>query len=73
MNELAELVDDDGSCFVDGFTIGRYDFGNVYFPDRLNVAGLDLDTIGKKRQCFFHQMFYVVFTNVWCIINDPKK
>ncbi|CAI6376969.1 unnamed protein product [Macrosiphum euphorbiae] len=44
MNELAELVDDDGSCFVDGFTIGRYDFGNVYFPDRLNVAGLDLDT-----------------------------
>jgi len=54
MNELAELVDDDGSCFVDGFTIGRYDFGNVYFPDRLNVAGLDLDTIGKKRQWFFH-------------------
>ena len=54
MNELAELVDDDGSCFVDGFTIGRYDFGNVYFPDRLNVAGLDLDTIGKERQWFFH-------------------
>lgn len=47
MNELAELVDDDGSCFVDGFTIGRYDYGNVYFPDRFNVAGLDLDTIGK--------------------------
>jgi len=59
MNELAELVDDDGSCFVDGFTIGRYDFGNVYFPDRLNVAGLDLDTIGKKRQCFFPLNFLV--------------
>lgn len=48
MNELAELVDEDGSCFVDGFTIGRYDYGNVFFPDRFNVAGLDLDSIGKK-------------------------
>lgn len=49
MNELAELVDQDGSCFVDGFTIGRYDYGNVYFSDRFNVAGLDLDSIGKKH------------------------
>lgn len=48
MNELAESVDEDGSCFVDGFTIGRYDFGNVYFPDRINVAGLDLDSIGEN-------------------------
>uniref|UniRef100_A0A2H8TZV3 Nuclear pore complex protein Nup98-Nup96 n=1 Tax=Melanaphis sacchari TaxID=742174 RepID=A0A2H8TZV3_9HEMI len=49
MNELAELMDDDGLCFVDGFTIGRYDYGNVYFPDRFNVAGLDLDTIVHIR------------------------
>lgn len=47
MHELAEFVNEDGSCFVDGFTIGRYDYGNVYFPDRFNVAGLDLDSIGK--------------------------
>lgn len=46
MDELSELVDDEGSCIVDGFTIGRYDYGNVYFPDRFNVAGLDLDSIG---------------------------
>lgn len=48
MNELAELVNEDGSCIVDGFTIGRYDFGNVFFPDRFNVAGLDLDSIGER-------------------------
>ncbi|XP_050535736.1 nuclear pore complex protein Nup98-Nup96 [Daktulosphaira vitifoliae] len=49
MNELAELVDDNGACYVDGFTIGRYDFGNVFFPDRINVAGLDLDSIVHIR------------------------
>jgi len=46
MNELAELMDQDGSCYVDGFTIGRYNYVNVYFPDRFNVAELDLDSIG---------------------------
>lgn len=53
MNELAELVDEDGSCFVDGFTIGRYDYGNVYFPDRFNVAGLDIDSIGNILSVIF--------------------
>lgn len=49
LNELVEIIDDNGSCIVDGFTIGRFDFGNVYFPDRFNVAGLDLDSIGKTN------------------------
>ncbi|XP_050438636.1 nuclear pore complex protein Nup98-Nup96-like isoform X2 [Adelges cooleyi] len=49
MNELADLVDENGACFVDGFTIGRYDYGNVFFPDRFNVAGLDLDSIVHIR------------------------
>lgn len=48
LNELVELIDDNGSCIVDGFTIGRYDYGNVYFPDRFNVSGLDLDSIGES-------------------------
>lgn len=48
MDELAELVDENGLCLVDGFTIGRYDYGNVFFPDRFNVAGLDLDSIGEN-------------------------
>jgi len=60
MNELAELVDQDGLCYVDGFTIGRYDYGNVYFPDRFNVAGLDLDSIGKIIVAFI-QFKYILF------------
>jgi len=57
MNELAELVDINGTCFVEGFTIGRYDYGNVYFPDRFDVAGLDLDSIGKKS--FLYIVIYL--------------
>lgn len=58
MTELKELIDEDGSCFVDGFTIGRYDYGNVFFPDRFNVAGLDLDSIGKIS---FHNVYYLLY------------
>lgn len=57
MNELAELVDEDGSCFVDGFTIGRYDYGNVYFPERFNVAGLDIDSIGEILYYYLNSNF----------------
>ncbi|VVC35530.1 Hypothetical protein CINCED_3A011775 [Cinara cedri] len=49
LNELVEILDDNGLCIVDGFTIGRYDYGNVYFPDRFNVSGLDLDSIVHIR------------------------
>jgi len=73
MNELAELVDQDGSCYVDGFTIGRYDYGNVYFPDRFNVAGLDLDSIGKIIVVFIQFKYilfiYFFFSNYMYIIS----
>lgn len=73
MNELAELVNEDGSCFVDGFTIGRYDYGNVYFPDRFNVSGLDLDSIGKLKVLFnLIILFYVILlllTNKTIFLN----
>lgn len=60
MNELKELVDEDGSCFVDGFTIGRYDYGNVFFPDRFNVAGLDLDSIGKISFYVYYLLYLLI-------------
>lgn len=71
MNELSELIDQDGSCFVDGFTIGRYDFGNVYFPDRFNVAGLDLDSIGEIWNMFilFNILFNKLFVSFFSIVN----
>lgn len=61
MNELADLMGEDGSCIVDGFTIGRYDYGNVYFPDRFNVAGLDLDSIGELPLIipYFYDSFFL--------------
>ena len=47
MEELAEMVNENGECFVDGFTIGREGYGSIHFPGVVNVAGLILDEIGK--------------------------
>ncbi|XP_063241725.1 nuclear pore complex protein Nup98-Nup96 isoform X2 [Bacillus rossius redtenbacheri] len=47
--ELATLVAEDGSCVVDNFTVGREGYGNVYFPDSFDVAGLNLDEIVHFR------------------------
>lgn len=64
---LDELTpDEDGRCFVKGFTIGtsvyffsklcyysvfagRKGYGNVYFPDEIDVAGLNLDELVHFR------------------------
>jgi hypothetical protein len=47
--ELEKLVDPNGKCIVDGFTVGRSGYGSVYFPDTFDVSGLDIDEIGEKR------------------------
>lgn len=52
MEELAEIVNENGDCFVDGFTIGREGYGSIHFPGVVNVAGLILDEIGKKLNFF---------------------
>lgn len=44
LEELDNLVSE-GKCIVKGFTIGRKGYGNVYFPDEMNVANLNLDEI----------------------------
>ncbi|KAL1502583.1 hypothetical protein ABEB36_007706 [Hypothenemus hampei] len=47
---LDELTpDEDGKCFVKGFTVGRKGYGNVYFPDEIDVAGLNLDELVHFR------------------------
>lgn len=45
MEELADMLDDDGNCWVENFVVGRYGYGNVFFPGFTNVAGLNLDEI----------------------------
>lgn len=46
LNDLDEMVDDEGQCIVKNFTVGRHKYGNVTFYDAFDVAGLDLDSIG---------------------------
>ncbi|RXG73506.1 Nuclear pore complex protein Nup98-Nup96 [Armadillidium vulgare] len=43
--DLKEMVDPDGNCLVENFTIGRYGYGNICFQGISNVTGLDLDSI----------------------------
>lgn len=49
LDELQALVAEDGSCTVENFCIGRYDYGNLYFEETMDVAGLDIDAIGMFR------------------------
>ncbi|XP_069129368.1 nuclear pore complex protein Nup98-Nup96-like isoform X2 [Argopecten irradians] len=50
MEELGDMVDEQGECFVDGFTIGRERYGSIYFPGVFSVAGLNLDEIVHIRR-----------------------
>ncbi|CAH0549490.1 unnamed protein product [Brassicogethes aeneus] len=49
LDELTRYVDADGACVVKGFTIGRRGFGNVYFPEEIDVAGLNVDQLVHFR------------------------
>ena len=47
MEELAiKGLDADGKCIVDSFTVGRHNYGHVFFSGPLDVANLNLDEIG---------------------------
>lgn len=46
LEQLEDMVDDNGDCWVENFTITRADYGQVRFLQRVNVAGLNLDKIG---------------------------
>ena len=46
MEELAiKGLDDSGKCVVDSFTVGRLNYGHVFFSGPLDVANLNLDEI----------------------------
>lgn len=46
---MPQYLDDSGRCVVKGFTIGRKGYGNVYFPDEMDVAGLNIDELVHFR------------------------
>uniref|UniRef100_A0A3Q0SAE5 Nuclear pore complex protein Nup98-Nup96 n=1 Tax=Amphilophus citrinellus TaxID=61819 RepID=A0A3Q0SAE5_AMPCI len=47
---LAEMMDENGDCIVENFTIGRKGYGSVFFPGEVNVAGMNLDEIVHFRR-----------------------
>lgn len=49
LDKLEEYMDDDGSCVVPNFTIGRKGYGNVFFNEPIDVAGLNLDELVHFR------------------------
>ncbi|KAF7643759.1 hypothetical protein LDENG_00234110 [Lucifuga dentata] len=50
MEELAELVEENGECVVENFTVGRKGYGSIYFPGEVNVTGLNVDEIVHIRR-----------------------
>lgn len=49
MEELANMMDDNGECIVDGFTIGRKGYGSIFFEGLVNVTNMNLDEIVHIR------------------------
>lgn len=49
LNKLVDYMTEDGSCIVPNFTIGRKGYGNVYFGEPIDVAGLNLDELVHFR------------------------
>ncbi|XP_060808331.1 nuclear pore complex protein Nup98-Nup96 isoform X2 [Amyelois transitella] len=45
LDDLTGYLRPDGSCVVPNFTIGRKNYGNVYYDCEMDVAGLDLDAL----------------------------
>uniref|UniRef100_UPI0037E718FF nuclear pore complex protein Nup98-Nup96 isoform X2 n=1 Tax=Semicossyphus pulcher TaxID=241346 RepID=UPI0037E718FF len=50
MEDLAEMVDENGECMVENFTVGRKGYGSIFFPGEVNVTGLNLDEIVHFRR-----------------------
>lgn len=63
LDELAGLVDDQGRCIVDNFTVGRLNYGNIFYPDSFDVSGLNLDEIGMCT-CILY-----IRTILFCLLN----
>lgn len=51
LDDLKSYLAEDGSCVVPNFTVGREGYGNVYFGKEMDVAGLNLDEIGRCLYC----------------------
>lgn len=49
LDMLERIKDDEGKCYIKGFTVGRVGYGNVCFPEIIDVSNLNLDEIVHIR------------------------
>lgn len=49
LEKLEDFLKEDGSCIVPTFTIGRKGYGNVFFNEPIDIAGLNLDELVHFR------------------------
>lgn len=47
VQQLDDLVDKEGNCFVEGFEVGRRNFGRIKFLCPVNVKGVNIDELGE--------------------------
>ncbi|XP_037543684.1 nuclear pore complex protein Nup98-Nup96 [Nematolebias whitei] len=50
LEDLAEMLDENGECVVENFTVGRRGYGSIFFHGEVNITGLNLDDIVHFRR-----------------------
>lgn len=50
MDELGKLLNENGECIVQNFSIGRKGYGSVFFPGEVNLTNMNLDEIVFLRR-----------------------
>ncbi|XP_060792389.1 nuclear pore complex protein Nup98-Nup96 isoform X3 [Neoarius graeffei] len=50
MEELGKMLNENGECIVENFTVGRKGYGSVFFPGEVNLTNLNLDEIVHLRR-----------------------
>ncbi|XP_059611936.1 nuclear pore complex protein Nup98-Nup96 [Phlebotomus argentipes] len=56
LEQLMDYLKEDGTCVVKNFTIGRERYGNVFYDEEMDVAGLNLD-----ENVFFRHKEIVIY------------
>ncbi|XP_059397995.1 nuclear pore complex protein Nup98-Nup96-like [Carassius carassius] len=50
MEELGRMLNENGECIVENFTVGRKGYGSVFFSGEVNLSNMNLDEIVHFRR-----------------------
>ena len=73
LEDLGDLVDENGNCFVEDFTIGREGYGSIFFPGITNVANMNFDEIGRCQYTHLFQITLATCLLVSSIFSFPQN